>query len=180
MRRWSRIVLVLLVIAAVSVTVVYWFGFPQVKGFSPEANNDNVTANASIRLTFSRPMQLASVEERLSIQPAVDTEAHWESNTLIIEPKQPWTAGVTVQVHLAAGARTAGILPLSVNEETTWSFTVRQPRLLYLYPASGAANIYWLNLKTMEKEPLTEFPTGIQDFSVDQSTSTIYFSANNT
>lgn len=179
MRRWSRIFLVLLVLVAVAATAIYWFGFPQVQAFSPEDDSDRVAAGAAIRLTFSRPMQPESVLDRLSITPDIEMNIRWEANTLVIEPKQPWRSGTQVQVRLAAGSLAAGLLPLPVQDELAWSFTIRQPRLLFLYPADSVANIFWLDLKTLERTALTTFPAGVQDFSVDQANSVIYFSANN-
>lgn len=179
MQRWSRIFLVLLTIVAVAATAIYWFGFPQVQAFSPEEGSDRVAAGAAIRLTFSRPMQPESVLDRLSITPDIEVDIRWEASTLVVEPKQPWRSGTLVEVRLAAGARAAGLLPLPVQDELAWSFTIRQPRLFFLYPANSAANIYWLDLKTMERTALTAFPAGVQDFSVDQANSEIYLSANN-
>lgn len=179
MRRWGRIFLVLLVIVAVAATAIYWFGFPQVQAFYPQEGSDTVAAGTPIRITFSRPMQLDSVLDNLSIEPDTEIETRWEASTLVIEPIRPWKAGALVQVRLAAGSRAAGLLPLPVQESIAWSFTIRQPRLLFLYPANAAANIYWINLKTLEKEALTVHPAGVQDFSVNLDGSAIYYSANN-
>jgi Tol biopolymer transport system component len=179
MRKWTQVVLILVVIAAAAITGVYWFGFPEVRAYSPEADSDFVAAGASIRLTFSRAMQPEAVSERLSIRPDVKTVKRWEGNTLVIEPQQPWESGADIAVHLAAGARAAGLLSLPVQEDFAWSFTIRQPRLLFLYPANGIANIYELDLKTLEREALTEHAAGIQDFSVDQLALVVYYSANN-
>jgi len=59
----------------------------------------------------------------------------------------------------------------------SWSFTIRQPRLAYLYPAQGPANIYVLNPLTGENIPLTNNPGGVQDFQVNANGSVIYYSA---
>lgn len=179
MRKWSRLALSLLVLLAAVATGVYWFGFPEVRANFPEDGSDSVAAGASIRITFSRAMQHDLVLEKLSIQPDVDIVPRWEGNTLVIDPLQPWEAGAVVEVKLASGARAAGLLSLPVQEELAWSFTIRKQRLLFLYPASGAANIYELNLQTLEREALTEHAAGVEDFSVDWDGAVIYYSAKN-
>ncbi|HSQ27975.1 MAG TPA: Ig-like domain-containing protein [Anaerolineales bacterium] len=179
MKKWSRLGLVVLTALAVIATVIYWFGFPEVEAIYPPEGNDSVAAGESIRLSFTRSMQMDSVLERLSIRPVIDMTPRWDGNTLVIDPLQPWQPGTVVEVELAAGARASGILSFPVQEGIAWSFTIRQPRLLFLYPATGAANIYSLDMKTLEREPLTDRPEGIEDFSVSHEGSVLYFSANN-
>lgn len=179
MRKWFQVGLVVFLILAGIITGVFWFGFPQVQSFLPEDGSDSVATSTSIRLTFSRVMQPDSVLERLTIEPHIETNSQWEGKTLVIDPVFPWQPGTEVKVLLNAGARAAGVLSLPVQNEVSWSFTVRQPSLLFLYPATGASNIYWMDLKTLEQEMLTDHFAGVQDFSIDQERSQIYYSANN-
>ena len=179
MRKWSQIGLTIVVALAAIATGIYWLGYPQVQTFSPVDESSSVAASSSLSLTFSRAMQPDSVISRLKIQPAIDVSYRWDGQTLMIDPAQPWKTGTTVHVQLVPGARAAGLLALPIQQETSWSFTIRQPRLAFLYPAKGPANIYSMDPDSAEKRQLTSHAAGVQEYSVDEKRSTIYYSAKN-
>ncbi len=104
---------------------------------------------------------------------------HWDGNALEITPVQPWKAGSVVQVRLTAGAKSSGLISLPVQKENTWSFTVRQIYLAYLYPANGKANIYLVNPETNARLQITNHAAGVQDYLVAEAGDTIYYSAGN-
>lgn len=121
-------------------------------------------------------MREVSVTERLSIQPDTQGSFAWQGDTLVFTPHQSWSAGETVQVELASGSRAAGLLSLPVHQDEKWSFTIRQPRLAYLYPAEGPANLYVMNPLTGESESLTGGAGGVQDFHVNANGTAVYYS----
>ncbi|MBN1149149.1 MAG: PD40 domain-containing protein [Anaerolineales bacterium] len=177
MRNRFRIVLLLLILLTAGAGLVYWWSIPRLLAVSPPDGASALPAGSGFSLSFSRPMQAGSVAERLEIQPDVEGILAWEQNTLTFTPAQPWPAGTSVQVRLAAGSRASGLLALPIPKETSWSFTIRLPRLAYLYPAQGPANIYILNPLSGESTPLTNSPSGVQDFQVNAKGSAIYYSA---
>ncbi len=179
MRKWFRILLSLIVLAASLATAVYWFGLPQVELTSPVDGSAAAEANTSIRLTFSRAMNTDTVVERLVIEPDTPVDMRWDENTLEISPIQPWKAGTLVQIRLAAGSKAAGWISLPVQSDSAWSFTVRQVFLAYLYPANAPANIYLVNPETNTRLQITDHPKGIQDYAVSKDGKAIYFSAAN-
>lgn len=157
----------------------WWFGSPRVTGFSPPDGALDVLASPDLRISFSREMQPESVTQRLTIMPANPGSFSWDGNTLIFKPLRTWSAGATVQVKLAEGARSAGWLSLPVRQETAWSFTVRQPRLLYLYPSDAAANIYLYDPRTEQSQPITDLLAGVQEFDATVDGSAVYYSVQN-
>ena len=176
-RNWI-LLLTLLILAALA-GAVYWLGTPRLNGFAPQNNALDVPVGAELRLTFSRAMQPNDVVQRLKIDPATPGKYHWEGNTLVFTPVQPWEVGTTVQVKLAAGARAGSWLPLPVIGDTTWSFSIRQPRLLYLYPSYSTANIYLYNPRTEKSQPVTDVAGGVLEYDVTLDGGTIYYSAKN-
>jgi Tol biopolymer transport system component len=179
MRDWLRILLLLAILLSASAIVIYLLGTPRLIAVTPTSGSAVVSPTTSLTLTFSRPMQADSVTGRLKVQPSIEGSYAWEGNRLVFTPSQPWPAGETVQVSLAAGSRAAGWLALPLRQEASWSFTIRQPRLVYLYPADQAANIYALEPLSGANLPLTNHPGGVQDFQVDASGPVIYYSVRN-
>ena len=145
------------------IVIVAVIAAPRVVEITPDGQEISSTSRISIK--FNQPMDPASVESRLTIKPFAGGRLSWEGNSLLIEPDQPWKTGETVEVHLGAGARSLRILPMLLGH--TWSFSVGAPRLTYLWPAFGAANIYVRGEdSTDEPVQLTHSDAGILDFSV--------------
>lgn len=138
-----------------------------------------VPAGAPLRLTFSQPMQAESVEARLAIEPPVQGEFAWEGNTLTFLPDQPWPAGAAVTVTLTSGARASGGLGLPMLRGASFTFSVSNPQILYLFPTSGPADLYLLAPENGLPERLTTIQGGILSFSVTRDGRQIYFAARN-
>jgi Tol biopolymer transport system component len=130
-----------------------------------------------VKLVFSRRMQPASVEQRLQFEPEQSGVFTWDVDTLTFTPDRPWPNSQPVRVRLAEGAQAAGWPSLPVRQAHQWSFSIGQPRLAYLYPSSGPANIFVLDLETGESRQLTEAAAGILDFSVAPDGGALYYSA---
>ncbi len=176
MKKLIRTVLALAIFLIPAFGLVYWWEMPRLEAVSPPAAADSVPAATSLRLTFSRPMQLSSLRERLSTEPASQGNFRWEGNTLVFTPSKPWPTGATVKVKLASGGKSTGLFGLTLRQDSFWSFTIGQPRLAYLYPSSGPANIYALSPSTSQTAPLTDLPGGVQDFQVNASGNALYYS----
>lgn len=155
------------------------WGTPRLVAVSPADGAVDVPPGATLELTFSRPMQPDSVIGRLSLEPAVAGSYAWQGARLIFTPERPWPAGATVQVKLAAGALAGRFPALPLLRGYAGTFTVRQPRLAFLYPANGPANIFVHNPLTGEIAPLTNVFSGVLDFDVSPDGAAIYYSARN-
>jgi len=174
-RRWIVPLVGLTLVAGLALG--YLWGSPRLLETTPSDGAENVPAGASIRLTFSRPMQADSVRELLSFEPAREGSYTWEGNTLVFTPKQPWPNENTVRVQLAAGAPSAGIIPLRLRGEHSWSFSVGLPRLAYLYPTDAPAKLYLLDLATGEVSQLSDVPGSVLDFDLSPNGNAVYFDA---
>ncbi|HEY70347.1 MAG TPA: hypothetical protein G4O08_07180 [Anaerolineae bacterium] len=148
---------------------------PRIQSYSPLNENNQVPASAPISITFSQRMDPESVEARLQIDPATDTAIIWRENTLILEHDDPWAQGTTVTVTVSAGARSAGFLPLL--RSVTWSFTVGEPRIAYLWEGTEHTEIYVQELDADEPERLTETEWGVYDFTLGGRGTLLVYSA---
>ncbi len=174
-RRVFLLVLVVVASLVLAGVLVYRWGTPRLVQMQPEGGAQGIPAGAPLRLTFSREMQRATVEEQLKLQPNVQGQLAWEGRTLTFTPAQPWPSGGTVQVRLGKGGRAAGFLSLPLSQEYIWSFDVAAPRLTYLYPSTGPAGIYSLNLTTGEIQTLVPESENVLDFDVSSTGVEIYY-----
>jgi len=160
-RRFLLIIFIVALLIAGAGALVYWQMTPSVIALTPLDGAENIPANTKFSITFSRPMKPDTVIKRLTFDPSRSGAYIWQDNTLVFTPDEPWSNSKAIQVRLAAGAQAKGVLSLPTRQASTWSFTTGEPRLVYLYPADGPANIYVLNPPTDESVQLTNFPGGI-------------------
>lgn len=138
---------------------------------------DEGRSGQSISIQFSEPMDAQTVESRLMIDPAIDGTFSWSEVTMNFRPAQALTPGETYTVNLPAGAQSdSGRELLS---DYAYSFTVRQPRVAFLAPATGGTplNIWIAEVDNPDSARQVTFSlVGIFDFSVSPDGSTIAFS----
>lgn len=175
-RRFLVIIFIIALLIAAAGALVYWQMTPSVIAHTPLDGAENIPANTKFSITFSRPMKPDTVINRLTFDPSRSGAYTWQDNKLVFTPDEPWSNSKTIQVRLAAGAQAEGVVSLPTRQASAWSFTTGEPRLVYLYPADGPANIYALNPSTGESVQLTNFPGGILGYDVDSSGSMLYFS----
>jgi hypothetical protein len=178
MRRSLRITILLgVILALILILAGYWRGTPRIVAVSPEDGAAAVPAREGVRISFSRPMQHTAIENSLSFEPDIQGNIRWEGDSLIFEPGQGWPAGVKIQARLDARARATGLLPLPLRQKVEWSFTIRQPSLVYLYPAAGPANLYLFDPGSNESQPLTDYLLGVIDFDISGDGAALYYSS---
>jgi Tol biopolymer transport system component len=148
---------------------------PRIQSISPLQASSQVPASAPISITFNQPMNHESVQDHLQIDPDISTTITWSENTLILEHEDSWPQGSTVIVTVSAGARSAGFLPLLRSK--SWSFTVGEPRIAYLWEGQEHTEIYAQALGADEPERLTETQLGVYDFSLSSRGTMLVYSA---
>jgi len=173
-----RLALLLLgLLLALGAGLLYLWQSPRLVDVSPPAGATAVPANTPLRLIFSRPMQAASVLERLRIDPPREGEVAWEGAVLTWTPVSPWPGGEQVEVGLRRGARAAGSLSLPTTTGYGWTFTIREPRLVYLFPADGPADIYAIKPASGQVERLSDSPGGVLDYQLSPAGTGLVYSA---
>lgn len=168
---------ILLLLTAVTLAIVAWRQTPRILETSPADGAVDVPAATPLRLVFSNPMNSESVAQRLVIEPIRPGEIAWQDNTLIFTPSQPWPSGETVTITLHRGARAQPFLSFGLSEYN-WSFTTAQTLLAYLWPASGASDLYALDPLTGDIHRLTT-DASILDYSFSSDGQVVYYSATN-
>lgn len=176
MRKRLALTVLLGILLALLVLLGYWLGTPHLLSVSPAAGATNVSAGAEVRLDFTRPLQTAALAGRLTFEPAMQGNYSWQGHTLVFTPAQPWPAGVTVQVQLLPGASASGILSLPLLQGLEWSFTIRQPSLVYLYPATDPANLTIQNPISGATRLLINVTGGVLDFDISADGALLYYS----
>ncbi len=148
---------------------------PRVKSISPQHGSTQVPSSASISITFTQRMDPDSVMEHLSVSPPTEFTHTWDEQTLTLEHDDLWPSGSTVTLTLSGGARSLGLLPLLTSR--SWSFSIGDPRVAYLYPAGQHAEIYAHSLSEDVGTPLTETALGVYDFSLSHHGAQIAYTA---
>jgi len=174
--RWF---LPLLLILILGLGLGYWRFTPSLLEVFPHDGESAVPPGSTLRLTFSRPMDVDSIAQRLSINPPHPGSFSQQGNSIIFEPDEPWAAGETIRAQLSPGGRAAAWPALRQQQANTWSFKIRQPRIAYLYPAESLANLYTIDPQTGESQSLIINPAGILDYTINATRSSIYFSTLN-
>jgi hypothetical protein len=172
--------LVLILLAAIITLVMgigYLWGTPRVVGVFPADGEQYRSAGSPLRLTFSRPMQAGTEEALLSTDPPVEGQFNWEGETLVFSPNQPWPSGSRIHARFSPGARAKAFPQLATRQEIAWSFIIGEPRLVYLYPADGPADLHMLDLQSGEIEKISDTPGSVLDFDVDSTGGKIYYTS---
>lgn len=152
-----------------------WRLTPQITASAPDdgltaAGNDTI-----ISITFNRPMDHASVESHVSLDPDVAGHFVWQDNEMRFVPTQPWPDGTAVHVSVAPGALSRLFLPLLTGRQ--WSFDVGAPRLIYALQAQGRPQLVSRDLGETDAQALTHAPEGVLDFAVAQGNGDLVYLA---
>jgi Tol biopolymer transport system component len=171
------VLLLLVAILAILLGVGYFWGTPRVLEVSPADGDLYRSSGTPLRITFSRPVRPDTEDMPLSTDPPIEGQITQEGDTLVFTPSQPWPSGGEIQVRLEPGLRAAGFPGLATRQEFTWSFSIGDPRLVYLYPADGPADLYMLDLGSGEIQQITDTPGSVLDFDVDHTGGVIYYTS---
>lgn len=161
--------------ALVGLALVALFALPHVVDVSPAAGAQNASPRARVRIVFDQPMNTASVEAALQIQPPHAGTFAWDEaqRTLTFIPREPWPLLGTVTVQLSGGRSQLG-LPLT--EPRTWSFTVGRERLAFL--SGSPPNLAVISIAQDDTpQALTSEPHGIHEFAVHPGGDQIIYAA---
>jgi Tol biopolymer transport system component len=139
------------------------------------------TARITSRITmqFSESMDRASVESRFRTEPEIAGAFSWSGDTLIYQPEEVMPPGQEVTVVLEPGAVSEN--GREVLSEVRYSFTVRSPRVAYLFPADDPPQNIWVvdPANPDSAQQVTFSPTGIYNFAVSPDGTKIAFAESN-
>lgn len=135
----------------------------RVKSVEPDPATE-LPSTESIRITFSEPMDAASVQTHFRISPEVAGSFAWEGSRLTFDPPQPLLPDRDYQITLAKGARS--LAGRQTKSDFVWKFHTRAPGVLYLSPADTQPKSLWAwSQKTDSASLLYSTKSGVEDFA---------------
>lgn len=129
------------------------------------------TTRTALELTFSEPMQTATVESRFTIEPALKGTFAWTGAVLRFMPTVAWMPNTRYAIRIEAGALSLTGRRLLTPVET--SLEAASPRVVYLAPALEggepvAPNLYVVSpTQPMQPVALTNEPNGVENYAVN-------------
>ena len=129
-----------------------------------------------IRLRFTQPMEKISVEDRIRFEPDVKVRFSWVENDLFIWPESSFRIDQYQLILEGGSADAKGRL---IEDASVWSFSIRQPEFVYLYPASGPSDLWKSDTSGGSTTQLTRTDGGVFDYAVSKSGEIIAFSTAN-
>lgn len=142
---------------------------------SPAMDAEQAPIRSVIAITFSEPMSTTTVEQRLRVTPPVSGTWRWSGSTVFLAASQLLEPDTRYTVTLASGATSTH--GRAVLRDLTWTFRTSHPRVIYLAPASGRANLFVMDPRDGATQRLTDEPYGIYDFAVSPDGLRIAYSA---
>ncbi len=127
---------------------------------------------------FKSPMDKASVEESFRLSPETAGEIFWDGNTFWFRPIQAFQTNTTYQAQLSGEIAT--IDGDIFNVDQTWTFTVRQPALIYYVPADQGGEVWKAQADGSKPEQLTFTENNVFEYSPDRTGESIAFTYQNT
>jgi len=155
--------------------ILFWvFSRSQVNVVFPL--EDQIGAAGPARLDFTELMDTASVEERISIDPQIAARFNWVGKTLWIWPEIPFEPG-EYELVLHSGSKSLEGRP--IEETAVWTFLIREPRLVFLYPANGKTELWKYDPISDSHKQLTSTGGKVYDYTVSMDGELIAFSVIN-
>lgn len=149
---------------------------PSVELVLPADGDKAIPATARIQIAFNQPMDTASLVSHFEVSPEIEGRFYWESGNFIFQPDSPWPSGEQIEITLQSGARSQRMIPLLRDKQ--WQFTVGFPRLVYLWPTDGKADLYSQDLDPeAARKQLTQSTSGVEDFTVSPDGGHIAYTA---
>jgi Tol biopolymer transport system component len=156
------------------------FGGAQAGLRPPELLTDEegrVGGRGPLKLQFAQPMQVASVEERLRVQPPLTGRFSWQDRTLLFWPQAGLTPGETYTLTLAPGAQ--GEDGRIIRRAASWTVNTRPPWIVYLSPGHERSELWRSRPDGSSSERLTETGGALFDFGASYDGEGIAYSAFN-
>lgn len=141
MNRFAAVVAVYLVACLLAAAVIVIRGdgpHPRVVGVYP-VSGDRYWPGGTAQITFSQPMDQASVERALQVTPGSQGQGAWYGNTLNLQPVGDWKPGVTYHVELTGTVTDSEGRPL--HTPVSFWFRVHHIQRLTLCTARGVRTV---------------------------------------
>jgi Tol biopolymer transport system component len=148
-----------------------------VETFPPDGSRSSATS--WIGIEFEMEMNRPSVEANFRISPPVEGTFQWDDHQVWFVPKLPLTAGEIYAVILDDGAQSAS--GNALRSSSRWTFSVREPSLLYFAPVEGPAHLWKVDPKQAvpPEEIVIEVEGELLDYAVRRDGSALVYVVEN-
>lgn len=172
------ILLALVVLAGLAFFAIALWGLPAPRLEGNSGKSTLTGAYGPLTLEFTLPVDPASVETRLRLDPAVEGHFTWDAARRRVSfwPARPLTPGKTYTLRLDTGARSSTGLVL--RRVQNWQVEVRQAAVLYLSP-SQAPELWQVSADGQNRVQLTQTGGKVFDYSTDQAGARIVYAERN-
>ena len=126
---------------------VQTIGYLEVSAVIPAAGAEGVTADATITVSFDRPVvpllsteQLDDLPDPLAFDPAVEGAGEWVNTSIYqFTPAVPLKGGTTYTVTVPAGLE--DVTGATLQDAYTWQFKTLAPEILNITPRQGETDV---------------------------------------
>jgi Tol biopolymer transport system component len=128
------------------------------------AGTARVSVRTPIVFTFAEPMDITSLNGRLETAPQLSGTLRGSGVNVFFVPAEPLKVDTDYQITLRAGGRS--LRGRAMSADSVLRFRTRQPRVAYLTPSEGAANLVLHDPVSGQSQRITSETYGIFDFAI--------------
>jgi hypothetical protein len=126
---------------------VQTIGYLEVAAVIPAPDAEGVAADATITVSFNRPVvplvsteQLGDLPQPLVFDPPIDGQGEWLNTSIyMFTPSKPLSGGMTYAASVVAGLKDA--IGATLDQSYSWRFKTLPPEILSVYPYQGQSNV---------------------------------------
>jgi Tol biopolymer transport system component len=141
------------------------------------AGSAPLSAYGWIGISFEETIDEESVQKAFALSPDVDGVTFWQEETFWFRPIQAYDKNSNYHARLSGEVKTSE--GKSFNVDQTWTFTVREPLLLYYIPAVEGGEVWKSQADGSDAQQLTFTGNNVFEYSPDRTGETILFTVQN-
>ncbi len=139
--------------------------------------SENISALGWVSITFAQEVIRETAEDAFSISLSTRGELFWDEDTLWFRPLQAFNKDTEYSARVEGEIETLNSQLVSVDH--TWTFTAREPDLLYFVPSEEGGEIWRAAADGSDKKQLSFTDNRLIEFSPDPIGTTIAFTMQN-
>jgi Tol biopolymer transport system component len=161
----TALIVMAAVLAAIAVVVVRGDRVgAAVVSTQPAAGAGRVSVRTPIVFTFAEPMDITSLNGRVETTPPLSGTLRGSGVNVFFVAAEPLKIDTDYQITLRAGGRS--LRGRAMSADSTLRFRTRSPRVAYLTPSEGAANLVLYDPASNQNQRVTSETFGIFDFAI--------------
>ncbi|NDJ76803.1 MAG: Ig-like domain-containing protein, partial [Chloroflexi bacterium] len=152
--------------------IVQSIGYLEVAAVIPAPDAEGITADATITVSFNRPVvplvstdEIAGLPDPLTFEPAIAGTGEWINTSIyVFTPEQPLSGGTTFTASIPAGL--TDVTGSTLDETYSWQFRTLPPEILNVNPYQNQTQIRLDRTITVEFSQPMDIPSTEAAFSL--------------